>query len=93
MVFIKKTSNKAALLLPHDREAVPKGAEALVDVVRLLLPCAGRPGPRASAALAAGEVDDPQRRVLALLADELDLTSCHVMSVMSGSCHVVEMNG
>lgn len=54
---------------------MPERAEALVDVVGLLLPCAGRTGPGAPAPLASREVHDPKARVLALLADEFDLAS------------------
>lgn len=52
---------------------MPQCAEALVDVVRLLLPRAGRSRTRAPAALAPGEINHPEARVLALLADKLDL--------------------
>lgn len=57
---------------------MPQGAEALVDVVGLFLPRAGGARAGAAAALAAGEVHDPEARVLAfaLLADELDLMLC-----------------
>lgn len=58
---------------PHDGEAVPEGAQTLVDVVGLLLPGAGGPSPGAAAALAPREVHDPEARVFTLLADELDL--------------------
>ena len=61
--------------VPHDGQAVPQSAEALVDVVGFFLPCACRPRPSPSAALAAREVNDPEVGVFALRAHELDLSS------------------
>lgn len=59
--------------VPHDGQAVPQRAEALVDVVGFFLPGACRSCPRPSAALAAREVNHPEVGVLALRAHELDL--------------------
>lgn len=60
---------------PHDGQAVPQGAETLVDVVGFLLPGAGRARSRAAAALAAREVYHPKARVLPFLPHKLDLES------------------
>lgn len=60
-------------ILPHDGEAVPQGAETLVDVVRLFLARARSSCSRPTAALAPGKVNHPQVGILAMLPDELDL--------------------
>lgn len=51
---------------PHDGQAVPQSAEALVDIVGLFLPGARRARPRPPTALAAREVNHPEVGVLAL---------------------------
>ena len=61
--------------VPHDRQAVPKGAKAFVDVVRFFLTCASRTRTRPSAPLAARKVHHPQVGILALLAHKLDLST------------------